>query len=272
MNRTIVVIAAALVAALMLGALPAGAGTEQQPEVVDAAGDANAINTQGNLTQAGHDGPSTTPASIDGADLRAMWFSTVYESSKTRDEEGNITAVSWTPTALRVQARMTGAVLPTFGPSLIMKVPVTIGTCEVWLQGSWIGTNPAPGDQQRADFRKITSTCPGGAATITSPDFTIGIDGNLVTMTYPFSGFTGAVEGLVHPKTEFGPPPSFLNSSRYADVRVQAGTGPIPQVGSVTATAPAIDEASRFTQFALSSDAPAAIDCSVSLDHEECIE
>ena len=63
-------VAIALLALFVVG-LPAAAGTPKAPEVVDAVGDANGANGQGQA--AGEpiaNGPDARPASIDSADLR----------------------------------------------------------------------------------------------------------------------------------------------------------------------------------------------------------
>lgn len=255
-TRSIAALIVGLVAVLALGGSPAGAGTAVGPEITDQAGDANFINGQGSI---GGFPTQTTPAAIDAADITGIWFETGYSTVKETDAVGNVTAVRYVPNALLVKIRTVAPPRPSFGPALIYRVPATIAGCEVWFQG-WVG-GPAstPLDLDRADVRKITSTCPGGAATITSGAFSISSAGNDLILKYPFSALpipTGAAQIYLAKDVELRPPPT------------------APGVRTVIAsavTAPQIDDTRVLaTKFRLGSDVPPDVDCTVTPAPAEC--
>src|SRR5688500_17667270 len=99
-----------LIAALLCS--PALAGTPGSPEITDVAGDANLVNGQG--VQTGLEtGPDTRPVSVDGADLLAVWFETVYDTIKTIDPEtGRVSRVEYRATALLVRIKTQGPIHP----------------------------------------------------------------------------------------------------------------------------------------------------------------
>ena len=204
-----------LVSALALGGNPAGAGTALGPEIVDQAGDANFANRNSGLLPAltinREEVPKelrqwppesvVTPEDLKGADIRAMWFETAYNTVKETDDAGNITSVRYVPTALLVNIRTTEAPVPTFGPTLVFRLPARIASCEVWFEGIVSGPGSLPTDAapQSARLRKLTSTanpCPGGNATMTA-GFSISSQGNVLTMKYPFSALPYSSTNLV---------------------------------------------------------------------------
>jgi len=264
-------LAAAAVAALALGMLPAGASAlDDAPLVTDAAGDANGLNSQGNASTGGN-GPSTQPASIDGADLREVSFKTRYSTNKFLNPDGTVSRVLYTPNALKIDITMEGNVLPTFGPSILVRVPTRVvmpsGTlCESWFQLWWKGPNATPNDQERVDIRRITAApaCPANNTIFNG--FDISIEGKVVTGIYPLSAPDMA--GYIQEGTEITPPQVFTNSSNYIHSRTAFLVPPNPGTGGLTA--PSIDEAERFPGFVVGSDVPANIDCSVTPDNPEC--
>lgn len=252
-----------LAASLLLGAIPAGAGTPQAPEVTDPAGDANAINAQGN-TSIGEGGPDTRPASIDGADLVAIWYRTSYYTLKYTQPNGSL-RIQHVPTTFNVNFKTTGPISPTFGPSLVFRVPTSIGGCETWFEG-WIrGPNALPNDLDRGDFRKITAACPGGAATVTA-GFTYSLTGNVLTLSFPFdaAGFSGPLAGFIKVGTTIAPPPVFTNQSGYPHVRA-AFQSPVAGAFPVV-----IDETVRPPAFVVGADVPPDVDCGVTPENPEC--
>lgn len=241
--------ATVLTLALIAGS-PAGAGTPEQPEIKDPAGDANAINGQGVLLGL-EEGPDTRPASIDGADLRAIWVDTAYDVVKVRDAARNILEVQHLPFALRIHVRTEAPAAPSPGPTMVYRYPATIGGCDVFFQ-MWVsGPGSVPGDPpQRVDIRRLTSSCPGGATTMTSPTFTLSLDGNVATWQYPISTF-----------------PALLGVGR--EVAPDGNPHVRPLLGA--ATAPEIDQTVQAeSAFKIGSDVPPNIDCRQTPEHEKC--
>lgn len=283
MRRT-TTLAAALVTTLALGLLPSAATADPPaPHVTDPAGDANGLNAQGNAS-APAGGPDTKPASIDGADIREVSFETRYSTTKVYNPDGTVARVLYTANALKVNVTMEGNVLPTFGPSLLLRVPTRVtmpngSLCESWFQAWWRGPRALPNDLERADIRRLTggtpSVCPA-VNTITA-GFDLVVDGKVVTMIYPLNA--PGMAGYIQEGTLIKDPPVFINGSSYIHTRV-AFIGPSqtvglpPPVGTVTVNPGvfplAIDEAARFTAFTVGSDVPANIDCAVTPDAPEC--
>jgi hypothetical protein len=234
-----------------------------EPQIVDAAGDANFLNTQGSTSVEPASGPDTRPASLDGADIVSIRFHTRYSTAKLRNTDGTVQSVDYRPSALQVDITMAGDVKPTDGPSLLFRVQAMLGTCETWFQGWVRGSQGQPTEPERADIRKLTATCPGGANTVTN-GFTYTIDGNVITMTYPFqaAAFSGAMAGFIKDGTEITAPTSFLNNANYPHVRASVNGG--------TLTAPTIDQTARMTDFTVGSDVPADVVCAKAPTNPDC--
>ena len=229
-----------LVGALFaLGAVPAAAGTSAAPEVTDIAGDANGINGQGRTTQAGQD---TRPASVDSADLRAVWFETSWGKTKDIDPaSGAVTRVRHVPLSLRVHVQTTAPIYPAsvegmrpLSYDVGAKLP---GGCDIRMRLT-VGGNQAT---DSAVLHTLTPVCAGGASTTgdsTKPTYA----GNVATFSYPF-----AVE-------RFGA----VLQSGIALSGVSANVSrSVPFAGSVM-----IDETpASATTFTIGQDVPADIDC-----------
>jgi hypothetical protein len=246
-------------------AVPATADDVIEPQITDTAGDGNFINGGGNTANVAPAGPDTRPASIDGLDLRTITFQTLYKPVKMRDLDGSVISVDYRATGLQVDLTTTGPMKPTFAPSVRFSVPTTIGGCETWFQG-WIrGPQATPNDVERADIRKITAACPGGAATV-SNGFDMVVTGNTMSLTYPFSApaFTGAMAGFIEDGTELGPPPAFINSSGFPAIRVSHATP------AATAFPLVADEGPKFESFTVGSDLPADVVCANEPTHPDC--
>ena len=195
-----------LVASMALGGGQASAGTPSAPEIVDAGGDANFINTQGNVTNQHR----PTPGSVAGADIRAIWLETDYEREKVADEAGNTTKIRHVPTALEINIQTEAAPIPSFGPTLIYRVPTQIGRCNVSFEAIVRGPNSLaqdPAQQVRIvkvwDSRGMSpplfinpTACPGGTGTITNAAFSLTSSGNVLTMRFPFSALPYAPNQL----------------------------------------------------------------------------
>jgi hypothetical protein len=226
-------------------------GTPDQPDIVDVAGDANGINSQGR-NEVPDQNIGTAPASIPSADIQAIWFETLYSIVKVRDNEGRVLRVRHIPEALRVSIRTTAPAKPTFGPGVIFRVGATIGpTCEAQLQLSLAGSAPGSSTFERAELSRIRN-CPGGAGPVPG-EIPFALIGNVTTMTFAFESSAGVLAtGLS--LGPFTPPHS----------RVILPTG-----GSGT-TIPAIDQTARVTSWTIGSDVPPDIDCTEEPSHPNC--
>jgi len=264
--RKVTKLSAAIGTIVVLGlSVPATANDVIEPQITDPAGDGNFINGGGNTANVAPAGPDTRPASIDGLDLRSITFHTLYKTFKVKDLDGSVAAVDYRSTGLQVDFTTTGPITPTFGPSLRFSVPTTIGGCETWFQG-WIrGPQATPNDVQRADIRKITAACPGGAATV-SNGFDMVVTGNTMSLTYPFTAaaFTGPMSGFIDDGTELGPPPAFINASGFPAIRLSHAT-PVATAFPLVA-----DEGPRFEAFTVGSDVPADLVCADEPGHPDC--
>jgi hypothetical protein len=222
---------AAALTALALGALPATAGTQIKPELVDQAGDANFANSQG-LGGIIGDEAVVTPVQADSADLRAMWLETIFDETVTLDDEGN-EVVTKVATGLRWNVETTAPASPSFGPTVLFRMPITFSGCNAFLESQVRGPGSSPTDVQRASLRLLTADACGGPARSLNTGFTQSFDGNVMRIEFPFSATDGQLrEGLT------------LAANGAGHVRTVL----------VAATAPAIDEAPGTWAFRIGSD------------------
>jgi hypothetical protein len=229
--RARVALGAAL-SALLLSAMPATAGTADRPELTDQAGDANALNSQGFGDLIG-DEAVVTPVQADSADLRAMWLETIFEETVDVGEDGE-PVVTRTATGLRWNVRTTAPASPSFGPTVLFRMPITFNGCNAFLESQVRGPASNPTDLQRATLRLLTAdACGGPARTVASPEFSQSFDGDVMSVEFPFAETQGQLkDGLT------------IRANGAGHVRSVAGT----------ATAPAIDEAPGQWQFRIGSD------------------
>jgi hypothetical protein len=220
---------AALAALLVLGVVPATAGTADAPELTDIAGDANGINGQGPVS-----GPSqATPVQAASADLRAMWLETVVTESQVTAADGTVTTVQ-TPVALRWNVRTTAPASPSFGPSVIYRMPATVGGCSLFLESTVRGPASAPTDLQRGSLRLLTAdACPTGPVRTLTAGITQSFAGDVMTVDFPLAASDGV---LAANRT--------LASNGAGHSRVSA----------VAVTAPQIDEAQGDWSFRIGSN------------------
>ena len=245
-TRSIGALIVGLVAALAVGGSPAGAGTQTGPEIVDQKGDANFINGNGVVLNQSQ----VTPVDIGSADITKIWFETGYNTVTDVDETGTVTGVRHVPNALLVKIETAGPdpIRPSFGPTLIYRVPASILGCEVWFEAYVAGPASTPVDTpQRADIRKLTATCPGGATTITQ-GFSLSSAGSVLTMRFPFSALPYSSTQIVLGKD--------------VEIRPIASTPHVRTALGGAATAPEIDwTRSMPTKFRIGSDLPSPVDC-----------
>jgi hypothetical protein len=250
----------AVVMAISLG-VPASADPPA-PQITDAAGDANFINAQGNTNVEPADGPDTSAAySEAGADIRTVRYSTRYWTVKTYNEDGSLEKIDYQPNAFQMEITTAGPTKPSKF-SLIFRIQTTIAGCETWFQ-AWIkGTQAQATELERADIRKLTATCPGGATTVFA-GFQQIFDENVMTLVFPFASasFTGPMAGFIKNGTQLDPLGTFTNNANYPHVRTSIA-------GSVTA--PSIDQTDRPAPFTVGSDVPADVICAQTPDNPEC--
>lgn len=240
---------------------PTSAGTPESPEFTDVAGDANGINGQG-IAPGFEEGPDTRPASADGADLRKVWFETPYVTTKERDEAGKIVAVRHTATGVKVHIETTEAAIPTFGPTLLYRVPVQIGSCttifQMWVRGEV--TTPLDPPNDRADLRRVG--CGFGPASITSGSFHLTFSESVATLEYPFTALQAAFVSDVRDGAELGEAETGASVRTLATLLSGSTTQP-PQL--------VIDETEPGRGFTIGSDVPADVDCLETPEHPECV-
>lgn len=271
-TRSIAAVSMGLVASLVLVGNPAGAGTSQNPEIVDPAGDANLINGQDACaatlnffcsSEGLYDGPDTRPASHDGSDLRAIWFETTYDTAKETDDLGNVTAVRYIPRALLVHIKTEGPAVPSPGPTLSYRVPATVGSCPLEFDAHVDGPLTTGLEDSGATIYKWNSspTCPGGSGGIAHADFKLTTSGNVMTMRYPFSALPYSSTQLVLASdVVIKPREDFLSPA------VQTYVNWLGAYGGV------IDETHPYgMKFRIGQDVPANIDCIANPERAECV-
>lgn len=258
MRKTLLATSATLILGLVSGAPAVQAGTEAKPNIRDAAGDANAVNSQGGAVTGLGDGTGT-PASVESGDILAVWLETGYDVVKDQDEAGNTTKVRHVAKSLKVNIKTSGPAKSFPGNGLIFRIPARIAGCNLWLEAWAKGVGATPLDLERADIRKLDATCPGGATTLTA-GFTVSFTGNVITMEYPFASpsFAYPLQGFLGKGMQI----KAAATNPMANSRIIHG-------GSVTA--PALDETTLLAPFIVGTDLPADIDCIATPDAAACL-
>ena len=247
MKLTTTALPAALMATLMftLGTTPATAGSQEAPEITDIAGDAGGANGQG---LAPIDGIETRPASVDSADLRAVWFETAYAKTKTVDATGKVLMVRHFATGLRVNIQTEAPVHP---PSQAQMRPLNydvvaaIGDCDVVFQ---LSATAAPATDT-VGLQQMSAPCPDGVSPqgeTTRPTY----DAAIARLEFPFA------------ISRFG---KVLKPTTAIDIAVARTSRPLPFAGTLV-----LDDALGDATFTIGQDVPADIDCSAAPGHAEC--
>lgn len=238
-------IAATATGLLMLGALPGWAGTTEEPEITDPAGDANFLSAVSGNTE------DTRPVSFDNADLQGVWFETSYTTSKQTDPAtGQITNVRYLPDALLVHIRTVAPVRPTspWG-SFRFKVQATVPSCQASLE-LLVATAPA---NDAAEIRPAApgTTC-GDGLTIVRSEVKPTYEGAVSTMTFP----------LWEPLTAQVLSVGTVLSQPSALVTASLGVGSsIPE---------SLDEAGDGSDFTVGQDVPPDVDCTADPGNPDC--
>ena len=239
----------AIALALTLGTISASGGVPAAPHVTDGAGDANFVNGQGRT--AGYEqGPDARPASMDGADLRAAWFETAYDTVKVLDPAtGRILRVEHRPTALIVRIRTQGLVHPTVPPGrdLFLEVMANVRDCRATFQLWARGSGPA---NDTASILAASTGCGGrqpgsGVGSPVKPAY----QGTEVTLTFP----------LDRPDLQ-----AFIANGM--SIRQPAGRS----VLIAPFVSPLIDETVAGSDFVIGQDVPPDIDCATDPEDPAC--
>jgi hypothetical protein len=251
-------LSAALVAGLVavLSGIPATAGTSADPEITDAAGDANFINSNG-VAPLSEPGPDTRPASLDNSDFRAIWFETAYTTTKVLNGTGQVARVEHQPSALLVHIRTQAAVHPsTPWTNAQYKVQATVPTCQNKVSFELRTFTNAASDA--AEIRPVpagngSATACGelAAGTIVTSPVKPSFDGAVSTLTFPLAHVT--IREFIQVGTSIAQPAAHIVGF------VQVGQNP-------TTT----DRTAVGRNFTIGQDVPADIDCSANPSHPEC--
>lgn len=154
------------------GGFHATAGSGDDPEITDVAGDANFISPIAG------DERDTRPASLDNADLRAVWFETAYDTNKVTDPAtGEVLRVEHVPTDLLVHIKTEGPIHPAPpATSVWYRVPASLPDCDAEFE--LVGNT--------ASIRAVTAGCGASGAGFgpTSP-VKPSIEGTVATLTFP---------------------------------------------------------------------------------------
>lgn len=243
MRKLPVALVVALVALVSAAALPGAAGTAEDPEITDPAGDANFIGAAAGTEE------DTRPASFDNADLRAVWFETEHSTTKIMDPAtGAVARVEHRPVALVINIETQGPVRP-LAPwgSLRFKVPVAMPGCEATFE-LLVATNPA---FDSVEIRPATAGSCGELSIAKSP-VTPTYDGAVSTISFP----------LAHEQI------SQVISAGTALSQVDALVIASPPVGGA-GPAP-LDETAVGRDFTIGQDVPPDVDCTEDPGHAEC--
>jgi len=218
------------------------AGTADDPEVTDPAGDANVVSA---LSDEELD---TRPASIDGADLRAIWLETSFVANKVLDPEtGQVLRVVHSPTGLLLHFRTEAPMHPTEQDlSMFYRVRAQVRDGDGQFICSAVRFElevPPGGTGGSVGVQRMFATCPGGMTTTAG---LLAFDGDVATLSFPYT--TGPFQELL----PVGATISSL-SEIWSFTRLEAGSQRRDTV---------IDEGDAAGRsFTIGQDVPPDIDC-----------
>lgn len=235
---------AGLVAGLVtvLSGLPATAGTSDDPEITDVAGDANFVSSVTGNQQ------DSRPASTDNGDISSVWFETSYSTSKILDAAtGEVARVEYGPTALIAHIRTLAPVRP-LSPwsNLRFKIQAQVPACNASLELLVTGTSEV------AEIRPavVGHTCDGSTIAISPVEPTF--EANIATITFPLTN--SSILKFVTPGTTLSQP--------AAQVIPGLGVGPASPVP--------LDQTASGRSYTVGQDVPADIDCAADPGHPDC--
>lgn len=255
--RKLVIATLALAALGGYATVPATAGTPDDPEITDPAGDANGISQ---ITGVEED---TRPASIDSADLRAVWLETAFETNRVLDPEtGAVLRVEHVPTGLLYHVRTEAPVRPM--PSQVSQTRFTVTA-----EGNQLHDRPNPcwltlnlsldagGSSGDGASFTIPALCreEGQPTALVTGGLEVSVDADIVTASVPFSA-PGIDE-------------QFLPGRRLV---LGAGSPGINSAIVHESTVGSFVDRARGTgrSFTIGQDVPPDIDCSAEPGHPEC--
>lgn len=241
MRRLILVIAAL---ATFAAVVPAKAGTSQAPEISDPVGDANGVSRYIGSTD-------TRPASIDNADLRAIWLETAYEIEKDTDPEtGEVVRVRHVPTGLRLHIRTQAPIRPLPPQVQEVRFPLALNYpganfCRIKV------TAKVQASELRAELL-IPALCreEGESTILVTEGVGMSLGGDVLTTELPFD------------LSEVG---EHLYPGRTTTLDPLSST----VVFEGAAAAP-VDGTDAGSPFIIGSDVPADVECADDPDHPDC--
>jgi len=243
MRKTLTTVCTVLTT-LVIGALPGAAGTVEDAEITDPAGDANFVSVASGNQQ------DTRPASFDNADLRAVWFETEYSTAKILDPEtGAIRRVEHRPVALVIKFATQAPVRPlTPWGALRFKVLATTPACQATFE-VLVATNPA---FDSAEIRPAAPSTSCGEVSIVKSPVMPTYDGAVSTITFP----------LAHEQVSQVISAGTVLSQTSALVIASPPAGsPIPSPSDQTASG---------RNFTVGQDLPPDVDCTADPGNPEC--
>ena len=237
---------------LALPSITANAGTVDDPEITDVAGDANFINGHGQVPGL-ESGPDTRPASLDNLDLRAIWFETAYDTTPFLDPAtGAVVRVEYDPTALVIHFETTGPLMPVDPFHRVhYVVRVQSGSCFANLSLHVRSVDP-PVSHGVGDSGGLCATSyPPGERPLTT------IDGNAGSLTLPlWTGSTGPfIQQILLPGA------TLENATAWVEPYLSHGPSFLRS-----------DEAVGNRDFVIGQDVPSDVDCTVEPANAACEE
>lgn len=242
-RKSLIAVCTAL-ALLTLGALPGSAGTAGDPEITDPAGDANFIGPVAGIEQ------DTRPASLENADLRAVWFQTAFDTTKVVDPAtGEVLAVQYRPTALLINIETEAPIHPTQpeGRRIDYEIPVSLPGCDAFVE---LRADPASAANDAVTIWAVTPGCGdvGGGSGRPVPEKPT-FSGNVTTVHLPFH--------------QFGVTDFFSTGTRISAPSARAAAV-LPFV------APTVDMTSAGDGFTVGQDVPADVNCTADPGNPDC--
>jgi hypothetical protein len=227
---------------MLLAVAPLSAAEDDEPHIVDATGDANFVNGQGTVPGQ-EDGADTGPASLGGADLVAVWFTTDYATHQVVDgATGAVLRVEHHPTALLVHLQTAAPVHPTFPPNRVLRYEVhaAIGDCALNFQLTANGNDPST----------------AGTTLWTLNDGCDGVDAGRGMGSPVKPAFTGEIATLEFPLDD-----GYISSVLMPGLQLEQPTASVDARAHINFPPPVIDEAAPGLSFIIGEDVPPDIDC-----------
>jgi len=242
--RRLILVIVALATAGGLATVPATAGTPEAPEIADPVGDANGVSRYVGSAD-------TRPASIDNADLRAIWVETAYDTIRITDPEtGAIARVTYVATGIRYRIRTEAPIRPLPPQATEVRVLASLNYpgasfCRIKVTGK-VGSSSLGAELL------IPALCrdEGEPTILLTEGVGMSLDGDVLTMELPFALSEVGEHLFPGRSTTLDPVESTVVYDSAAVTQVDVtGTG---------------------APFVIGSDVPADVVCADEPDHPDC--